>query len=127
MSSRSMTGETISPTISAVPIMSPRNLRLRSGPAGMTSATGTPCRVMRKGWRVLLTCSMSPRHLALNFEMGTSRMTIILTIVIREVNLELLAALASRLRLLHFLNQRRNDVEQIPHDRIVRDLKDRRF
>src|SRR5271170_2265322 len=36
-------------------------------------------------------------------------------------------SLASRLRLLHFLNQRRNDIEKIPDNRIVRDLENRRF
>src|SRR5271165_41732 len=123
MSSRSMFGETISPTISAVPIMSPRNLRLRSGPAGITSATGRPWRVMRNGCRVLWTRSIKPRHLALNSEMEISFMAIILPIVIIMVNIHLVP----RLRLLHFLNQRRDDVEQIAHDRVVGDLENRSF
>src|ERR1700722_3098586 len=35
--------------------------------------------------------------------------------------------LPSCLRLLHFLNQRRNDVEQVAHDRIICDFEDGRF
>ena len=35
--------------------------------------------------------------------------------------------LPARLRLLYFLNQRRNDVEQIPHDRVISNLEYRSF
>src|ERR1700722_5119104 len=38
----------------------------------MTSATGFPRRVIRRCWRVFLTSSIRPRHLALNSEMEIS-------------------------------------------------------
>ncbi len=35
--------------------------------------------------------------------------------------------LSARLRLLHFLNKRRHDVEQVPHNRVIRNLENWRF
>src|ERR1019366_3065268 len=79
-------GPSISPTIVPVPTAAPTNLRARSGPAGTTSATGFPWRVIRSGWRVLCTSAINPRHLALNSEMETwFIMTIMLTIVTKQV------------------------------------------
>src|SRR5438445_248229 len=49
-----------------------KDARSTTGTAGTTSATGLPWRVMRIGCLVLLTCSNSARHFALNSEMGTS-------------------------------------------------------
>src|SRR5690349_806818 len=73
MSSRSITGDTISPRISIEFRIDPkRAARSIDGAAGMTSATGLPCRVMRSGFFVLRTCSSKARHLALNSEMGIS-------------------------------------------------------
>src|SRR5580700_3303695 len=79
---------------------------------------------MRKGCRVLWTSSTRPRHLALNSETGISRMTTSLTIVNKMVNS---GWLASRFGLLYLFNQRRNDIKQITHYRIVGDFENRRL
>src|SRR5882672_12014419 len=69
----SMTGETISPTISILPDMEPiQLLSSASEEAGMTSASALPRRVTRSGVFVLLTSSSKDRHLALNLEIATS-------------------------------------------------------
>src|ERR1700692_805329 len=69
----SITGETISPTMSIVPDMEPIQPRSSvSGDAGMTSASGFPRRVTRSGVFVLLTSSSKDRQLALNSEIAIS-------------------------------------------------------
>jgi hypothetical protein len=45
-----------------------------TGDDGTTSATGLPNRVMRTGRFVFLTCSITAKHVALNFEIGISFM-----------------------------------------------------
>jgi hypothetical protein len=74
IASMSMTGETISPTISILPDMEPIQL-LSSAPgdAGMTSASALPRRVTRSGVFVLLTSSSNDRHFALNLEIAITR------------------------------------------------------
>src|SRR5260370_4751945 len=72
-SSSSFAGEMISPRISIESFMEPiQAARSTTGAGGMTSATGFPWRVMRRGFLVLLTCSSNAKHLALNMEIGTS-------------------------------------------------------
>src|SRR5258707_230372 len=72
-SSRPPVGPTISPTIFILPAMLPSFLPLLfSAVEGTTSATGSPKRVTRIGFRVFRTSSRMPRHLALNSEMATS-------------------------------------------------------
>jgi hypothetical protein len=69
----SITGETISPTISMLPAIEPiQLLSSASQAAGMTSASGWPRRVTRIGVLVLLTSSSNDRHLALNLEIAIS-------------------------------------------------------
>src|SRR6266436_4200195 len=73
IASVSMTGETISPTISILSDMEPIQLRSSaSEDAGMTSAIALPRRVTRSGVLVLLTSSNNDRHFALNSEIATS-------------------------------------------------------
>src|SRR5579864_4510671 len=63
----------MSPRIVMVPAMQPSRLPfVFSSVGGMTSATGSPKRVTRTGFRVLRTSSRMPRHFALNSEMATS-------------------------------------------------------
>ncbi len=70
----SITGETISPTISILPDMEPiQLLSSASEDVGMTSAIALPRRVTRSGVLVLLTSSSNDRHLALNLEIAISR------------------------------------------------------
>src|SRR5215470_8032447 len=74
-SSRSITGETMSPRILMEFRMDPnRAARSTTRAAGTTSATGLPWRVMRMGCFVFSTRSRSARHFALNTEMATSCM-----------------------------------------------------
>src|SRR5260370_35778040 len=68
-SSSSFAGEMISPRISMESFMEPiQAARSTTGAGGMTSATGLPWRVMRRGFLVLLTCSSNAKNLALNSE-----------------------------------------------------------
>src|SRR5579859_3724064 len=72
----SITGEIMSPTISAVPAIEPnQSPRSPAGEGGPISATGLPKRVTRIGFLVLRTRSSMARHLALNTDMATSSMT----------------------------------------------------
>ena len=72
MSFSSMTGDTMSPTMSIVSFMEPiQPFSPGSGDGGTISATGLPQRVIRRGFLVWRTCSSSARHLALNSEMTT--------------------------------------------------------
>src|SRR5579862_1529559 len=71
--SGSITGDTMSPMISTLSDMEPiQLLSPASADAGITSAMALPRRVTRSGVFVLLTCSSSARHFALNSEMATS-------------------------------------------------------
>src|SRR5215469_16203393 len=73
MSFSSMTGDTMSPTISMVSFMDPIQLFCTaSGDGGTISATGLPKRVTRMGFFVWRTCSSRATHLALNSEMAIS-------------------------------------------------------
>ena len=47
---------------------------------GTTSAIGLPKRLVRVGLRVFRICSITARHLALNFETAISSMNLIVTI-----------------------------------------------
>ena len=66
----STTGDTISPVIFILPFKQPSQVFDLGGGGGMTSAMGSPFRVMRMEFPVFLTLSRSRRHVALNFEMG---------------------------------------------------------
>src|SRR5215831_15017810 len=65
-----MTGETISPKISAVPFMRPNQFALFSEVTGLTSAMTFPRRVIWMDRFVLRTCSTSAEQFALNCETG---------------------------------------------------------
>src|SRR5262249_1439771 len=72
-----------SPTISIESFIEPIQLtRPSTWEGGMTSAIGLPKRVTRIGFLVLQTCSRRDRHLALNSEMATSCIAIL---VVKEV------------------------------------------
>lgn len=74
-SSSSAAGAIISPVILAVPFSDPIQSRGAAGAGGGTiSATGLPKRVTRTGLRVIRTCSITARQVALNFEMAISSM-----------------------------------------------------
>src|SRR6266853_1122718 len=74
IASMSMTGETISPTISMLSDMEPIQLfSSASGDAGTTSASALPRRVTRSGVFVLFTSSSNDKHFALNLEIAISR------------------------------------------------------
>src|SRR5271154_4574260 len=76
ISSRSMTGETMSPSIFIESRIDPNSAaRSATGVVGTTSATGFPWRVMQIGCFVFSTCSRMARHLALNSEMAISFIT----------------------------------------------------
>src|SRR5580704_3833068 len=75
ISSRSMTGETMSPRIWMESRIDPNKAaRSTIGTVGTTSATGLPCRVMRMGVLVFSTRSRMAKHLALNSEIAISCM-----------------------------------------------------
>src|SRR5580704_2765837 len=75
MSFSSMTGDTMSPTMSMVFFMEPIQFFCpASGDGGTISATGLPKRVTRRGFFVWRTSSSRARHLALNSEIATSFM-----------------------------------------------------
>src|SRR5258707_10143564 len=68
-SSSSFAGEMMSPTIRPVPSMDPIHCFFFGfAVGGTTSATGSPNRVTRIGFRVLPTRSKTPRHVGLKFE-----------------------------------------------------------
>src|ERR1019366_1433997 len=79
----SITGATMSPKICMLSFMEPIQAPPpASGEAGTTSATGLPKRVIRRGFLVCRTRSRRARHLALNSEMATSSMVILLTMTL---------------------------------------------
>src|ERR1035437_4091864 len=72
-SSSSVAGETMSPVILIEFFIDPiQALRSSTAVGGTTSATGLPKRVMRMGFLVERTRSITARHLALNSEMAIS-------------------------------------------------------
>jgi hypothetical protein len=63
----------MSPVMIPVPASDPSHVLGRSGvEGGTTSARGLPKRVIRTGLRVFRTCSITARHVALNFETAIS-------------------------------------------------------
>jgi|SRR4249919_1635395 len=78
-----MTGETISPKISAVPSMRPSQLLRFSEGIGLISAMTFPRRVIWMDRFVLRTCSTSEEQFALNWETGICFMTVL---ILRALN-----------------------------------------
>src|SRR5258708_517421 len=70
-------GPTMSPTISISPFIQPNQALACVFAGGTISATGLPNRVTRTGLRVRPTSLSTDRHVALNLEIGISRISIL--------------------------------------------------
>jgi len=79
-------GEMTSPVILTVSFRQPSHaLGFGGGGGGLTSATGSPLRVTRKGCPVFFTLSKSRRHVALNSEIVTFSIASIPCYIIHKI------------------------------------------